>query len=211
MTDQPSFPYKICYVEDSLIINELVKFSLETLLGAQVDLFFTTNEAQKKMREGGYNQWQLFIFDNRTGFGTISGIDLAQEVREKFPEATVVSLNSSDFGEMKTFGIEKLRELGIELWYKPSETFLMIAWVADCTKEGKMISREEWLVRMGEQTRYFDSNERTRPTEFALRSLCMDMERRGLVDESVKGVLMRRDTKDYLQELVSPRRGPERK
>ncbi len=87
----------------------------------------------------------------------------------------------------------------------------MICWLADCAKDGRTIPREEWLERMGEPTRYFDTFESPRSTEKALRILCMRMERDELPSGDMRGILMRRDTQEFLQELTHLGKGPERK
>lgn len=213
MIDQPAFPYRICYIEDSPFTSRPVKLGLEHLLGAEVDLFTTTTAAQNRMHKAGYDQWQVFVIDNRTGFEDIRGIDLAREIRKNFPEGIVVSLCSSDYKEMADFGIEKLRGMGIEFWYKDSEAFLMIPWLADCAKEKRMIPRTEWLTKVGEPTEYLGANEPSRLIEKALVGLVMGWVMRGSLTEDTKGVLMRMDTVAFLRDLVSPegdKKGKER-
>lgn len=205
---QTPFPYRICYVEDSSYVSGPVSSIMRALLGAEVDLFPTTTSARHQMAEGGFNQWSVFVLDNHTGFGHMSGLDLAQQIRQNYPEALVVSLTSSDIDEMVQFGIGRLRGLGIEVWDKKSEAFKMIAWLADCAKENRIISREEWLTRLGESIEYtgLDST----PVEKALRRIARDLENKE-PDESLRGVFMKRDTVEYLHELTSPGGQVERK
>jgi len=189
---------------------------MEVLLGAEVDLFTTTEGARSVLEKEGYANWGIYVIDNRTGHGMMSGIDLAQEIRQNSPGALVVSLNSSDMGEMKAFGLENLRAQGIEFWYKREESFLMIPWIADCVKEGKMIPKFTWLKRIGEEA--FDYTgmgwEKTREIEKKLRLMCLGFrDNRDLgeeVDESKKGILMTREVGEYLQELKTRRRSIER-
>lgn len=210
---QTIFPYRICFVEDSRVVADPIQIGMETLLGAQVKHFLTTNAALEAMLTQGFNQWQIFVFDNSTGNENMKGIKLAQEVKKNCPEAIVVSLNSSDMKEMLDFGLENLRSLGIEVWYKTHESFLMIAWLADCAKEGKMIARAEWLKNIGESPQYLDAFEPLRRPERSLMMLCkrllQDMETNLPIDPSLQGILMQRDVKDYLAELTAGRKGIE--
>ncbi|HUW22159.1 MAG TPA: hypothetical protein VMW41_05865 [Candidatus Bathyarchaeia archaeon] len=163
------FPYRICYVEDSPIAAEPIKLGMEVLLDAEVDLFETTDKALQVMEERGFGAWQVFILDNRTGYGMMPGIELARKIRSKTTEAIVVSLNSSDMGEIIAFSLERLKGLGIECWHKHTESFLMIAWLADCAKSKRMISRNEWLEGIGEKTVYLTPDfDELRPRERAL-------------------------------------------
>lgn len=205
-----SFPYKICYVEDSGIVSRQIKPAIETLLGADVDWFSTTNKALEVMEKEGFGKWGVFIIDNRTGHGAMSGIELAKRVRREAPEAIVVSLNSSDLGEIRDFGLEELHGRGIEFWYKMTESLLMIPWIADCIKEGKMIPRTEWLESIGEPSGFLiEGLDPNRETEMALRNLCWG--RREGIDPALRGILMERDVKEYLQEISGGHKGIERK
>ena len=150
--DKP-FPYKICFVEDSSIAAGPIIAGMEVLLGAEVEHFLTTNLALKAMEERGFNAWQVFVLDNRTGYETMAGRELAEKIRSESSEEIVVCLNSSDFEEMRAYGLKRLRDLGIELW-KHTESFLMITWLADCAKASRMLSRDEWLESVGETNEY---------------------------------------------------------
>lgn len=210
----PKYPYKICYVEDSPTVSEPIDFGMRALLGADVTLFRTTTLAQENMREHGYNQWGVYVLDNRTGHGNISGLNLGLEIKAQNPDAVVVALNSSDMKEMTDYGLGKLSEQGIEFWYKLSESFMMIAWLADCAKENRMIPRAEWLTNMGESPRYigaYDGDaESDRRTDRQLRMMCMRGVRSPEIDPNLMGVLMREDTKSFLQSLDPSRSGERR-
>lgn len=202
------YPWRICYVEDSPEASTPIKLGMEVLLDAEVDLFRTTNRAKQAFDLEGIDRWNVFVFDNRTGFDSMTGLELAQEVKKRKPDALVVSLNSSDMQELADYGLEKLKGEGIEFWYKLSESFLMITWFADCAKQGRMIPREEWLESIGEKTQYIGPYDETRESDKAIRMQCLRM--RDSINPALKGVLMKKNTKLYLDEITPKRKGLER-
>ncbi len=195
-----TFPWPICFVEDQSIVAQPIKTGLEVLLNARVDHFLTTTSALGTINQDP-NRYKAFIFDNRTGSQHMKGIALAEKVREICPEAIVVSLNSSDLEEMLTFGVDKLNALGIQVFYKVTESGLIIPWLADCAKQNRMIGRVEWLQSIGEDASYYEAGER-RKSDRSITTLC-NMLTYGLSADQYRGILLRKETRQFIDELTA--------
>lgn len=199
---------RICYVEDDHLVAEPVKLGMETLLAAEVDHFLTADYALSEMKKKGFDHWGIFALDNRSGAENMRGIELAKIIKAEYPQTFVVSLCSSNWAKLGIWK-DKSENKGIEFWYKISEAYSMIAWLADCIKESHMISRNDWLEGLNESTNYImDGFGEERQMEKALRRICMGF--RDEIDPELKGILLRKDVKEYLQELTGITRGVER-
>lgn len=215
--------------DDSEDIVDTMKVGMRWFIGIPDNNIHTFEELDHADRYIRHNRGlpSIVILDNNTPKSNWKGASLAfhlLENRREYPNLIVVTVSSSDMGLLtRDEGryIEDLKKAGGEFWAKHTERFLMTLWLADCMKEGKIISRETWLSSLGISTRYQDTIEDRGPEEsklFLLFNKVLDAERWGGKPEEIlasnglkRGDFFKRDSGEVLSILGFPRggRGPE--
>src|SRR3989338_760592 len=155
--------------EDSENIVETVNVGMRWFIGIpdkNIHTFEELDDAGDYIKEEHDRSLPtVVILDNNTPRSVWKGASLAfhlLENRRKYPNLIVVTVSSSDMGLLtRDEGryIADLKKAGGEFWAKHTERFLMTLWLADCMKEGGIISRERWLSSLGIPTRYQDTTE----------------------------------------------------
>lgn len=168
----PDVKLQILYTEDSEFMHEVVFNGLSVLLDANVTGCYENNQARHLIFEEG-NRYDVYIFDDNTpetggGYGTRLAVRTAELPAQECRSGIVITACSSNLAILgikddaswfsstieKPLTIEDLHQHDVEFWFKFTERFKMIAWIANCVKEGKVIPRSEWLESVGEDPRY---------------------------------------------------------
>lgn len=115
------------------------------------------------------------ILDSTTRDNKLRGVDVAQDLvrrQSEFPNIQLVTVVSSDRGFVHSAIKEGGPNMGFEFWNKSTNMYLSLAWIAECLKNGQVISRKEWLEKNGIHNADFDSNQTRVPQEKKLANLC---------------------------------------
>ncbi len=192
----------ILYTEDTQPLYQHTVPYMEVLLDAEVTHTTNNGEAEQMLFEEG-KRFDVYVFDDSAGTGGGHGIKIAVELAKKLKEegrgGIVISACSSNATILTSkegpVTFNDLIENQVEFWYKHTEVYKMVPWIASCIKEGKQISRVEWLESMEENTGYEtwgSGNE----TERMLRFYAM-----GGCDESHRGSLFTLDMPQLIGKL----------
>jgi len=152
---------RVLYTEDTHPCYEKSIPFMQRALG--VDVVHTPNnaEAERWIFEEG-QRFDVYIFDDSAMSGGGHGITLTMKIAQMLAQegrgGIVISACSSnaEIINSRTNGIslQDLQDNDVEFFYKHTELFTMFAWLATCLREGKQISRKDWLESVGLGTEY---------------------------------------------------------
>lgn len=169
----------VVYAEDSPVMHETVKAGLRHGLGIgdeNMHHFETVDQASEYFDSSPREQPTVVILDNHTP-GWLGGFELASQIlqhQEEHPNVLVVAISSSDLSYLymdNGLKIKDLQKAGGEFWSKQHERHLVIPWIADYLREGRVIPRAAWMTGCGLESRYRKSYERELPIEKGLSDL----------------------------------------
>lgn len=151
----------ILYTEDASPLYDVIVPAMEILLNARVTHTTSNGDAEQWFREG--QRFDAYVLDDSARTGGGHGVSLSMEIAKTLAQerrgGIVISACSSNADILSgsnryPFTLDNLHEQSIEFWYKHTELFTMLAWLGSCFREKRIITREEWLLSVGEQTRY---------------------------------------------------------
>lgn len=154
---------RVIHAEDSEFQREECALTVLHLLGVPEENFHQFTQIDKAAsfieQDGDKTTPTIVLLDNQTP-GEWKGIDLAKsllERKEEFPNLIIVTITSSDVAiafDNDGIRLKELREKGGEFWSKFQEEHLCILWLGECLKKGEIIPREQWLEKLGIQTKF---------------------------------------------------------
>jgi len=145
-------PNRVCYTEDSMNWPEFVIGGFNHF-GFQVDHFESNTDAWTNPQRGiasNPNRFDVFVFDNDTGYQTMEGHEIIQKVLDLPPtdrEIVVIILSSSNPAIFSREDFLKLRdEHNVQLCWKPYSFYLQAEYARQRIDEKTSITFKEWLM-----------------------------------------------------------------
>lgn len=174
--------YRICFVEDEVSLNDLIKSYMEKE-GYEVIQFYNGKDAYDFIGEKKINLWILDIMlgDN------ISGYDLIKKIREKDTNTPVIFTSARDQDLDKIIGLELGSDDYITKPYSPKELMLRIANILKRVyNDSNKIKYDEYEIDIDKRNIIYNKEEINLTTlEFDLLSMFLNNKNKSFSREEI--------------------------